>query len=1385
MWGGDTDSFIITDDKLLTSEPFDYETKNSYNITVRSIDLKGNYYDEDFIIYVNDHNDPPSNATLSNSSIEEEKPINTEIGTFSCTDQDPSDTSCSYYLIQGEGDDGNESFFISPEGVLQASEVFNYNIQNTYSIRVRFADRYYLYNEKVFTISITKANAQPTDISLSSSSVSENSAAQTIIGNLYTSDPDTGDTFNYNLVGGDIGSFNINGNSLLTSSQFDYETKNNYSITVRSTDQGGKYVDKTFSILVINVKENTATSITDNTPDSSPYSSNYIVSVQVQPLSGGGTPTGTVIIADGFGANCTAFLNSGIGSCSLETSIVGEMTLTAVYQGDSNWNSSTATKTHTGSKVEPSVIINSTSITPRVGQPYTVNFTVSHNSGTPSGLVTISDGVGGSCNSILSSGSGSCELKTMSSGTRNLEASYEGDSIYLPTNSSTFNQEVLKAYTTIMITSEPSSPTKTGENYSIGASVSVNAPGSGTPEGTVSVSDGQGGSCTITLSGGTGNCNLATDSIGEKTITVRYNESDDYFSSNTATTHTVEIGNTTSTISDNPDPSAWEETINLSVIVSPVPPAAGNPSGTVTIREGSLELCSGTLIAGSFSCQISDLTTGIHTITASYAGDINAFIGSTSTTEDHMVELITLDDNKTSTSFSEVGNLSNSGGNIPYSYTLSQSGRICTTVNGSGNSGFTIIGSTLQRSVTTSAGTYSLCIQSVDEDYGVVQRVFSVIINNPPSLDSNSLDHATVNVEDTIVGVITPIDGQKPQVLTLANTGIVCDSANSLGNNSFSIDGNILKRKPDTLVGSYDICYQVEDAEGEIAQQSVTIFVSEKPDSLEISRKTISTNQSTVGTFTQDNGQAPFSYSLESDGEICNASNGADNGYFYINADKLNRQSGTLPGLYSICVQVEDDNHASTQETFEIVVTDPPSDILLPGTSVTTTQEIVSTISTVDGQVSFNYSLENNGSTCTNINGANNNLFYIESNALKRFSDTIDGTYNICIQTTDSNGEKFQKAFVVTVEEELETSVPLEPSITSSKLIDGDGPGTVIGTLETSMNDCSFNLLNTGGFPFSDIFMIDGYGQLLLTGNVNRSLIANYPLRIQVKAPDGNIEYLDIIVEVMENGEKFGAVANPDFSDVYNGKTAEVDVIANDILGSNANYWLAHEIMNKPLHGIASIGSIVYKAMKPGTDVIQYRSCDDQGSCVVGEVTFTVTNEPMPKTGFIPGMQSVLPEQPLSAQYHNYSDIILSIPKLGIKTPIVGVPSTADGWDVAWLGKKAGWLEGSAYPTHSGNSVITGHNIGSDGKPSVFAEIEKLVWGDEIEVHLEGLRYIYEVREVFPEVSPDNYEMLMSHKDFPWISLVTCKNYDDSSEEYLQRLIVRAVLIEISTLNDN
>ena len=166
----------------------------------------------------------------------------------------------------------------------------------------------------------------------------------------------------------------------------------------------------------------------------------------------------------------------------------------------------------------------------------------------------------------------------------------------------------------------------------------------------------------------------------------------------------------------------------------------------------------------------------------------------------------------------------------------------------------------------------------------------------------------------------------------------------------------------------------------------------------------------------------------------------------------------------------------------------------------------------------------------------------------------------------------------------------------------------------------------------------------------------------------------------------------------------------------------------------------------------------------------------LPATGFAPDRATILPSQTVS--YADLGDLWLEIPRLGVQMPIVGVPQSNGTWDVSWLGTNAGWLNGTAYPTWNGNSVLTGHVYDAYGRPAPFVHLNWLWYGDQLIIHAGGARYVYEVRELL-QVSPDAVSQAITHEQLPWVTLITCRAYDEGSNSYQYRVVVRAVLVAV------
>ncbi len=290
---GDTDnaSFTVVGDMLLSATTFDYETKSSYSVRIRSTDMASNYIDTAFAISINDTEEPsggpvtgknpPSDMVLDNNTIDEEGLPGTLVGRMQTTDPDTIDVH-SYQLVTGTGDDDNISFTVYGN-LLVAATSFDYETKNSYSVRVRSTDMAANYIEKSFLIQVNdteepeeqpQIGASPPDsITLDSQSVDENGVAGMLVGRLNTHDPDTIDAHTYLLVQGsgddNNSKFSIYSDLLITAGSFDYETKNTFSVRIRSADMAANYIEKVFVISINDTDESTGgTAIGDSPPDS-------------------------------------------------------------------------------------------------------------------------------------------------------------------------------------------------------------------------------------------------------------------------------------------------------------------------------------------------------------------------------------------------------------------------------------------------------------------------------------------------------------------------------------------------------------------------------------------------------------------------------------------------------------------------------------------------------------------------------------------------------------------------------------------------------------------------------------------------------------------------------------------------------------------------------------------------------------------------------------------------------------------------------------------------------------------------------------------------------------------------------------------------------------
>jgi hypothetical protein len=242
--GGDTSAFNINGNQLRASVVFDFETKFSYSVQIRSTDSGGLSTTQTFSITVANISEAPTDIILSSNAINENSAVNTVIGTLSVTA--PTNQAVTYSLVGGDV----ASFNINGTQ-LRSSASFDFETKSSYSITIR-ASSGGEYFDEAFTINVNNVNEPLTNILLSNSTINENNSVNAVIGTL---SPVGGDAASYTIVGGDTSAFNINGNELRASIAFNHENKQSYSVTIRGTTPFNVSFDKSFTINIDNVDE--------------------------------------------------------------------------------------------------------------------------------------------------------------------------------------------------------------------------------------------------------------------------------------------------------------------------------------------------------------------------------------------------------------------------------------------------------------------------------------------------------------------------------------------------------------------------------------------------------------------------------------------------------------------------------------------------------------------------------------------------------------------------------------------------------------------------------------------------------------------------------------------------------------------------------------------------------------------------------------------------------------------------------------------------------------------------------------------------------------------------------------------------------------------------
>jgi hypothetical protein len=394
------------------------------------------------------------------------------------------------------------------------------------------------------------------------------------------------------------------------------------------------YSPSTSAVLTQTVNQDSTSTKLTSSANPAVYGQAVTFTATVKAASpGSGTPTGTVTFYYGASDLGSGTLSGGIATFSTSFVVLGSHSITAVYGGDTNFTTSTSSAlSQTVNQAGTTTVVVSAANPSVYGQQMTFTAMVSANypgTGTPTGTITFYAGTTQLGTATLSNRTASITTSlVLSVGNHTIKASYSGDTNF-KTSSATLTQTVNKDATTTALASS-ANPSVYGQSVTFTATVSANAPGSGTPTGSVTFMNGSTTLGTVTLSGATASYSTAKLPTGIATITATYNGSGSFVTSSASLSQTVNQDATLATVTSSLNPSTYGQSVTFTAVVSAASPGSGTPTGTVSFMDGSTTLGTVTLNSGGKATfKTSALSAGPHSITIAYGGDSN-FLTSTS-----------------------------------------------------------------------------------------------------------------------------------------------------------------------------------------------------------------------------------------------------------------------------------------------------------------------------------------------------------------------------------------------------------------------------------------------------------------------------------------------------------------------------------------------------------------------------------------------------------------------------------------------------------------------------------------------------------------------------------------------------------------------------------
>ncbi|WPB93290.1 beta strand repeat-containing protein [Streptomyces malaysiensis] len=405
--------------------------------------------------------------------------------------------------------------------------------------------------------------------------------------------------------------------------------------TVTATYAGDGDVMGSTATTPVTVNQASSTTALTITPPSPSCGQSVALCAQVTTTPPGTcTPTGTVTFTVAGGPTLTGTLDATGQACVTTSAIpVGTHAVMATYSGDTGVAGSGDTGTVTVGQGVSTTTLTITPASPVCGQSVTLCAQVTTTppgTCTPTGTVTFTVAGGPTLTGTLNASGQACvTTSAIPVGTHAVTATYGGDT-GVAGSSASGSVTVGQAASTTALTITPASPV-CGQSVTLCAQVTTTPPGTCTPTGTVTFTVAGGPTLTGTLNA-SGQACVTTSAIpvGTHAVTATYGGDTGVAGSSASGSVTVGQATTMTVLTSSPNPSTPGQNVTFTATVTAVPPATGTPTGTVTFVISGGPTLTGTLNgAGQATVSTNTLTTGAHTVVATYGGD-GCFAGSTS-----------------------------------------------------------------------------------------------------------------------------------------------------------------------------------------------------------------------------------------------------------------------------------------------------------------------------------------------------------------------------------------------------------------------------------------------------------------------------------------------------------------------------------------------------------------------------------------------------------------------------------------------------------------------------------------------------------------------------------------------------------------------------------